>query len=98
MRLVCARPVRIFFSCSLNVATHFCMRTVASFFTSSSMYPPKILRFGRYDGAYVFTLDNTHQLAGVEQIEDLQRQIIFPAHDDRSGVHDIEAVGKYLVE
>src|SRR6267154_514854 len=98
MRLVCARPVRIFFSCSLNAATHFCMRTVASFFTSSSMYPPQILRIGRYHGADIFALDDTHQITVVEQIEDRQRQIVFPALDDRGGIHHIEAVVEHLVE
>ncbi len=78
MRLVCARPVRIFFSCSLNAATHFCMRRGRILFHVLEHVSPLTLRFGRYHGADVFALDNTHQIAGVEQIEDLQAANCFP--------------------
>src|SRR5260370_29074082 len=40
IRLVGARPVRSFLSWSLNVDTHFAIRSAASFFNSSSMVPP----------------------------------------------------------
>src|SRR5579859_6041468 len=167
IRLVCARPVRSFFSWSRNVDTHFAMRTAASFFNSSSMVlplvnwknwpaavfvplhpwtapfgstsgrpnallrvcrtsaplppaarpgkkgatfagwavacfmlrkPGSLLRPGGNDGADVLALNDSHEVAGIEQIEYLQRQIILPAHDDGRGVHHVEAVIQHLVE
>src|ERR1700724_3377062 len=96
IRLVCARPVRSFFSWSLNVDTHFAMRSAASFFNSSSMVPP--LRPGGDDGADVLALNDSHEVAGIEQVEYLQRQVIFPTHDDGRGVHHVEEVIQHLVE
>src|SRR5712672_2131963 len=138
IRLVCALPVRSFFSWSLNVDTHFAMRSAASFFSSSSMVlplvnwknwpaavfrtsaplppakgatfagwtvpwlmlrkPGSLLRPGGDDGADVLALNDSHEVAGIEQVEYLQRQVIFPTHDDGRGVHHVEAVIQHLVE
>src|ERR1700737_4809315 len=162
IRLVCARPVRSFFSWSLNVDTHFAMRSAASFFNSSSMVlplvnwknwpaavfvpippwtapfgstfgrpnallracrtsaplppakgatfagwtvpwfmlrkPGSLSRPGGDDGADVLALNDSHEVAGIEQVEYLQRQVIFPTHDDGRGVHHVEAVIQHLVE
>src|SRR5712671_4941931 len=96
IRLVCARPVRSFLSWSLNMDTHFAIRSAASFLNSSSMVPP--LRPGGDDGADVLALNDSHEIAGIEQVEHLQRQVIFPTHDDGRGVHHVEAVVQHLVE
>src|SRR6266404_2927175 len=187
IRLVCARPVRSFFSWSLNVDTHFAMRSAASFFNSSSMVlplvnwknwpaavfvplhwaaqsllrpspgrpslvtrsahaprpwtapfgstsgrpnallrvcrtsaplppakgatfagwtvpwfmlrkPGSLSRPGGDDGADVLALNDSHEVAGIEQVEHLQRQVIFPTHDDGRGVHHVEAIIQHLVK
>src|ERR1700692_4785554 len=60
--------------------------------------PGSLLRPGGDDGADVLALNDSHEVAGIEQVEHLQRQVIFPTHDDGRGVHHVEAIIQHLVK
>src|SRR6516164_3086212 len=103
MRLGCARPVRSFFRSAWKLWTHFAMRETASFLMSSSI--AVLLATpgggGSLDGhrrTHLLAAHDAGEVAGIVEIEHTQRQAVVAAHHDRGRVHDVEPVGKYLVE
>src|SRR6187402_362474 len=93
----CARPVRSFFKSAWNVSTHLPMRVAASFLMSSIMSLSSTASIVGDDRADVLALHHARQVAGVVQVEDLQRHAVVAAHDYGGGIHHVESVCQHLV-
>src|SRR5690349_18444809 len=91
-----ARPVRIFLRSAWNVSTHLPMRLTASFLMSSNMNASsrwkRLASVARDDGADVVTAHDARQIAGIVEVEDLQRHAVVAAHHDGGGIHHVEPV------